>query len=94
MLTNNDIDATVIGNSKVYASTISNTRRSFQYRIIHLIIGNNAKAFRYGLEESNICDMCVQGEENYRHLFIECNKGNKFWIDVKQWIAKKADNRN
>ncbi len=42
MLTDNDIDATCIGNSfyKVYASTISTTIRSFQYRLLHMIMQN------------------------------------------------------
>ncbi len=52
-----------------------------------MIMDNNTKLDRNGVKVSNTCDLCGQGEENYRHLFIECNNINKFWIDVKQWIA-------
>ncbi len=52
-----------------------------------MIMSNNAKLYRYGMKNSNTCALCGQDEENDRHLFIECNKVNKFWIDVKHWTA-------
>ncbi len=57
--------------------------------VILYIMGNNAQLYRYDMKNNITCDLCGQGELNYRHLFIECNKVNKFFIDVKQWIAKK-----
>ncbi len=49
----NDIEANAIENSfnKVYVSAISTRIRRFQYRPIHMIMGNNAKFYRYGIKD-------------------------------------------
>ncbi len=86
-MSNQDIDADTLVNSfqKLYASTISTKIRSFQYRMIHRIIGINAKLCRWGIQISNLCDLCKSQEETYHHLFYECGKVVPFWTSVKAW---------
>ncbi len=71
--------------------TISTKIRSFQYRLIHRIIGINAKLCRWGIKNSNLCDLCKSQEETYDHLFYKCGKVVPFWTSVKAWISVETD---
>ncbi len=55
-MSNQDIDADTLLNSfqKLYASTISTKIWSFQYRLVHRIIGINAKLCRSGIKKTVI----------------------------------------
>ena len=71
-----NVDQDMIKNafSKIYTSTISSRIRYFQFRLTHRILGNNSKLFKWGMVESNKCDLCKKEVETYIHLFVKCEK--------------------
>ncbi len=93
VMSNQDIDADTLLNSfqKLYASTRSNKIGSFEYRLIHRIKGINAKLCRWGIKNSNLCDLCKSQDETYHHLFYEFGKVVPFWTSVKAWISIETD---
>ena len=54
-------------------------------------MGINSKLYRWGIKNSNACDLCGEYEETYVHLFCSCTKVKSFWIDVKRWITSETD---
>ncbi len=88
-----EIDADIIMNSfqKLYDSTISTKIRSFQYRLIHRIMGVNSKLFRWGIKASNLYDFCDNYEEKYLHLLCTCEKVKSFWVGINHWICEQTE---
>ena len=81
-LNNADISEDVLYNSfrKLYATSTSTKIRSFQFRLLHRIMGNNKKLFKWGIKNNDKCDLCGKQEETYVHLFCECEKIKPFWL--------------
>ncbi len=81
-----DIDKEFMYNcfSKLYASTSMTKLRSFQFRLLHRIIGINTKLYKWGITDSDKCSFCNENEETFVHLFYNCNHVLPFWTKVKK----------
>ncbi len=90
-LENDNIDNSFIENSfaKLYASTISTKIRNFQFKMIHRLTATNSKLCKWGLVESDRCDICNTEEETVKHLFCECRLVKIFWNEVRIWLRHK-----
>ena len=87
-----DINDDTLYNSfkKLYAASVSTRVRYFQFKLIHRILGNNEKLFRWGIKSNNMCDLCDNDVETYVHLFCDCPKVKPFWRDVQIWILNET----
>ena len=90
-LSNETIDMDYLYNCfrKIYAASVSSSIRNFQFRLIHRIIATNSQLHKWGIKENGLCSFCNVVEENYVHMFCQCECVKTFWKDVFKW-SKKA----
>ena len=58
----------------------------FQFKIVHRIYATNSYVSNFDNSVSKICQRC-NVEDNITHLFVDCQKVQKFWDDFKTYIA-------
>ena len=79
----------------IHSLTFKTTKNSklqwFQYRIVHRILGTNNYLFKMNLATSDKCSLCSEGVETIEHLFWSCDKTNKLWEDLNQWIFENIE---
>ncbi len=87
-----EIDNSFINNcfTKIYSSSISTKIRNFQFKMVHRIIFSNSKLCKWGLIESDKCDLCKEEVETVRHLFCECKVVKPFWENVRTWVNSQT----
>ena len=66
----------------VYIVTNIPKLRSFQYRLLHRAIVLNKHLQRWGLSDNNACSFCNQCEENFIHVFCECESVRVIWNSI------------
>ncbi len=74
-----------------YTCTYSTKLQSFQYRILHRVIGVNKWLKRWGIVESELCGFCSRDIETITHLFVDCPKVKQLWEDVRLWLHAHVD---
>lgn len=70
----------------IYKHTICTKFRDFQYRLLCGIIPTNRKLYLWKISDTQMCSFCQLETEDELHLFVDCNKVQVLWIQLKNWI--------
>ena len=77
--------------SKIYMRKIKHIQdpkiSEFNYKVLHLILPCNMNLFRWGKQESDICDLCGE-KEDIPHLIYYCHHAKRVWVKISQAIQK------
>ena len=68
-----------------------NNLKWFQFRLLHRILGVNSLLYKMKISDNHYCRLCNSNEETIVHLFVECQKSNKLWGEIKNWINKTVN---
>ena len=60
--------------------------REFQFKIIHRVYATNSYVSNFDNSVHKICQSC-DVDDNIVHLFVDCKKVRKFWIEFKELIT-------
>ena len=58
--------------------------RSFQYKILNIVLFLNKKLYTFGIKPSQLCSFCNLYDETPLHVFYECNAVKCLWADLVQ----------
>ena len=58
------------------------------------IIPTNKTLFKYGIKNSNLCDICNMNIETLSHLFWECPRVQEFWNNISKLLQSVEININ
>ena len=61
--------------------------RYFQYRIINNILYLNDRLYHFGKSETNLCSFCNNAIENPTHLFSQCPRVIRLWVELKEILS-------
>ena len=67
--------------------------RWFQYRLLNRILATNSFLYKIKISNSPLCDFCQGESETIEHLFLHCNRTESFWLQFKNLIHNKTNNR-
>ena len=59
---------------------------SFQYKLIHIILGTDSQMCEISIEKSDKCRVCQSDFETFIHLFVKCRYVVELWKDLENWI--------
>ena len=66
--------------------------KAFQYKILNSILFTNAKLYKIGFKESDLCSFCETESENLHHLLFLCNHSRLFWSTFEQyWLSLTSE---
>ena len=61
----------------------------FQYRILYKILGTKEYLKRTKLSLESECNLCKDGIQDVKHLFVECPAVAQLWENLGKWIHNK-----
>ena len=64
--------------------TYNTYMRSFQYKILNIVLFLNKKLYTFGIKPSQLCSFCNLYDETPLHVFYECNAVKCLWADLVQ----------
>ena len=72
---------------RIYSITNIAKYRSFQYRLLARGITTNVHMNKWQVIENNLCSFCGLYPELYSHLFFNCEKVQRLWVELKEHVA-------
>ena len=64
----------------------------FQYKFLNNLLVNNFWLKKWGLKESDQCNLCSNSIETQCHIFWDCCKVKPFWQELEGWFDSKNMN--
>jgi hypothetical protein len=74
-----------------FQCSINTKLQSFQYKIIHRILGTRKVLKLYNIVEDDYCLFCQNDTETISHLFVDCQIVQNLWVNVCEWLAPSID---
>ena len=71
---------------RIYQTTNVARYRSFQFRLQQRALVTNIHLVKWGMAESDLCELCKVERETMLHLFVKCEKTKKLWEEVKKYL--------
>ena len=68
--------------------------RELQYKILNRYLNTNYQLKKYGLKDTNACDLCNENPETICHLFWDCNMAKTLWLQFYEWWANTTNLKN
>ena len=67
--------------------------RSFQYRTVQQSLVTNIHLYKWGMIDSDHCDFCKKESETFLHMLYYCEKVQKLWEQVVEYMVKRFNIR-
>ena len=80
-------------NAMVFRCTQNAKLQSFQYKIIHEIMGTNKVLKQCGKIPDDSCTFCKSQVETIHHLFVQCRTVKNLWNQLADWLAPYMEMR-
>ena len=78
-------------NKLPFQCTMNTKLQSFQYRIIHRILGTRKVLKLCNIVEDDLCLFCQNTAETITHLFVDCQVVKNLWASICDWLAPAID---
>ena len=60
--------------------------QSFQYRFLFKALTTNIHLQKYKIKSMNLCTFCSIEKETIEHVFFTCQKSNRLWVKIAEWL--------
>ena len=74
---------------RVKSSILCGKQREFQFKLLHGAIYTKENLYRFGFTLDNLCSYCHDEAETYSHLFFDCLKVQRFWLELIDCLQLK-----
>ena len=72
--------------NRIYATTIDNYLRMFQFKILNNILYLNYDLNRFKIIDCSSCSFCHSYPETIEHLFVQCIETKNLYFEIRDWI--------
>jgi len=72
-----------------FKTTIDNTLRNFQYKILQCILPTNSYLYKCNLISSSLCTFCSSFKETIIHVLYECNSVQPIWRELTLFLNSR-----